>query len=300
MPIRLTKAEILRRANLVHPNKFIYPDFKYINKDTKIEIICPEHGSFWQSVSNHLRGRGCPDCALISKRKKLRLGNEVFISRAKKIHKIYDYERVKYKNSLSKVEIICPEHGSFWQRPNDHLQGHGCPKCALNIISPNLRSFDDVTKQAKKVHLDKYTYVGPYENMRTKTKIICPEHGSFWQSMEVHVSGHGCPLCARFGFQKNKPAFLYYFEDLETGLYKIGITNNEPQNRFKNRKKIRMIFTKRFKLGEDAFQLEQKILRENTNHRVKNQNFKDVGGYTEFFDIDISKYIEEQMGNLKG
>lgn len=42
----------------------------------------------------------------------------------------YDYRKVNYINSKTKVCIICPEHGEFWQRPAKHLYGRGCFQCA--------------------------------------------------------------------------------------------------------------------------------------------------------------------------
>ena len=55
---------------------------------------------------------------------------EQFINEAKKIHgDKYDYSKVEYVNNLTKVCIICPEHGEFWQTPKQHLRGQGCPKC---------------------------------------------------------------------------------------------------------------------------------------------------------------------------
>lgn len=40
---------------------------------------------------------------------------EKFIEKAKKVYgDKYDYSKVEYKNCSSKVEIICPEHGSFF------------------------------------------------------------------------------------------------------------------------------------------------------------------------------------------
>lgn len=46
------------------------------------------------------------------------------------IHKYrYDYSKVEYVNSKTKVCIICPEHGEFWQKHNNHLNGEGCPEC---------------------------------------------------------------------------------------------------------------------------------------------------------------------------
>lgn len=46
-----------------------------------------------------------------------KLTTEIFIERAKKKQSLkgreYDYSRVCYVNSTTKVEIVCPEHGSF-------------------------------------------------------------------------------------------------------------------------------------------------------------------------------------------
>lgn len=41
----------------------------------------------------------------------------------------YDYSKVSYTKMLEKVCIVCPDHGEFWMRPNDHLFNHGCPSC---------------------------------------------------------------------------------------------------------------------------------------------------------------------------
>lgn len=54
-----------------------------------------------------------------------------FIRRAKEIHgDKYDYSKVEYVNNTTKVCIICPVHGEFWQYPNNHInQQQGCAKC---------------------------------------------------------------------------------------------------------------------------------------------------------------------------
>ena len=54
-----------------------------------------------------------------------------FIEKAKNRHgDKYDYSKVEYINSTTKVCIICKEHGEFWQTPHGHVRGQGCPKCA--------------------------------------------------------------------------------------------------------------------------------------------------------------------------
>jgi hypothetical protein len=59
-----------------------------------------------------------------------KITTEEFIKRARQAHgDKYDYSKVNYVKSTTKVCIICPKHGEFWQRPNDHLRGRGCMNC---------------------------------------------------------------------------------------------------------------------------------------------------------------------------
>lgn len=55
---------------------------------------------------------------------------EEFIQKSKVVHDDkYDYNKTVYKTAKDPVCIICKKHGEFYQTPNSHLQGHGCPKC---------------------------------------------------------------------------------------------------------------------------------------------------------------------------
>jgi hypothetical protein len=64
-----------------------------------------------------------------------------FIQESRKVHgNKYGYSKVYYKNNHTKVEIICPKHGVFWQSPNSHvLQKQGCPVCECVLNSLVLR-----------------------------------------------------------------------------------------------------------------------------------------------------------------
>ena len=116
--------EFLTRAKEIHQGKYDYSKVNYISALKKVCIICPEHGEFWQTPNNHLKGKGCPKCCGKNKT------TEEFIIDARKIHgDAYDYTKTVYEQANRKVCIICPEHGEFWQTPNKHLEGHGCPKC---------------------------------------------------------------------------------------------------------------------------------------------------------------------------
>ena len=105
-----------------------------------------------------------------------------FIEKAKKVHgDKYDYSKVEYVNSRTKICIICPQHGEFWQTPNAHLMKEGCPKCkGENVSKVNRRTTNEFIEKAKKVHGDKYDYSKvDYKNNSTKVCIICPIHGEF-------------------------------------------------------------------------------------------------------------------------
>ena len=188
----------IKRSSLVHNNKYCYDNVLYENATTKVCIICPEHGEFWQTPHSHSQGRGCPECAKIKIGNKRRLGIETFLEKSKEIHgDRYDYSKVEYKDAKTKVCIICPKHGEFWQTPDNHLHKHGCPKCAdeLNSKEKNM-TLETFLEKSKEIHGDRYDYSKvEYVNNRTKVCIICPEHGEFWQRPGSHLARQACPLC---------------------------------------------------------------------------------------------------------
>lgn len=120
----------INKSRKVHGDKYDYSKVEYINAHTKVGILCPEHGEFWQTPNKHLSGQGCPKCGAKRRSDSSRFTTKDFIEKARQVHKCkYDYSKVEYKDSNSKVCIICPKHGEFWQVANNHLQGQGCPKC---------------------------------------------------------------------------------------------------------------------------------------------------------------------------
>ena len=188
--------EFIEKAKKIHGNKYDYSKVNYVNNHTKVEIICPEHGSFFQIPNSHLASRGCPKCS-----GNVRKTTEQFIEEAKKAHgNKYDYSLVNYVNIHTKVKIVCPEHGIFEQGPLDHLRGVNCPKCGrINAGISKKRTTEQFIEEAKKVHGDKYDYsLVNYINSHTKVKIVCPEHGIFEQTPENHfLNKQGCAICAK-------------------------------------------------------------------------------------------------------
>ena len=213
MSKRKTTAEFIEEAKAIHKNKYNYSQVEYINKKTKVKIICPEHGTFEQVPSGHLQGQGCPKC---SGNKKLTTAE--FIQEAKVIHgNKYNYSQVEYINSNTKVKIICSEHGVFEQTPKNHLQGKGCIKCAGQN-----KTTAEFIKEAKEKHGNRYDYSQvKYINSATKVKIICEEHGVFEQIPSNHLQGQGCPKC---NFSKGEQKIESYLNEKNI--------NFESQKRF--------------------------------------------------------------------
>ena len=121
------------------------------------------------------------------------LNINTFIEKSKKINgDIYDYSLVNYKNTNTKVKIVCQKHGIFEQIPKSHLKGSGCPKCNGGIKLDN-KSF---IEKAKLIHGERYDYSNiHYINSQIKIKIECKIHGFFYQTPASHLRNHGCPFC---------------------------------------------------------------------------------------------------------
>ena len=190
----------------MHGDKYDYSKVDYKNNSTKICIVCPEHGEFWQYPNNHLSGNGCPKCTSNERK-----STEKFIEDARKVHgDKYDYSKVDYKNNVTKVCIICPKHGEFLQTPLAHLNGSGCSDCAMEGRHGTTEQF---IEKARKVHGDKYDYSKvEFKDSTTKVCIICPKHGEFWQSPNNHLNGRGCQKC--IGRDKTTDDFIEQLKEV--------------------------------------------------------------------------------------
>ena len=193
--LNYTNEMLSRDFRLVHGEKYDYSKVNLTRFDSKVCIICPKHGEFWQTPSNHLKGKGCPMCACNRK-----LTTEEFIRRAKEVHDeiTYDYSKTKYINAKTKVIIICPKHGEFEQTPSNHLKGEGCPICGLKyraeIHTLTTKEFIEKANKVQGIGVYDYSKV-EYINAKTKITIICPKHGEFLQTPAKHLQSDGCPKC---------------------------------------------------------------------------------------------------------
>ena len=139
---KLTTQQFIEKAKTLHGNKYNYDKVEYKNNATKVIIICKEHGEFLQTPSCHLNSSGCLKCSIELKASKRRFTQEQFVEKANKIHNNkYSYDKAKYFNVETKICIICPIHGEFWQIPLSHLRNYGCPKCNSSKGESAIRKF---------------------------------------------------------------------------------------------------------------------------------------------------------------
>ena len=199
---KLTQEEFIENAKKVHNNKYDYSKVNYINSRTKICIICPEHGDFYQMPKNHLKGQGCPICGKeyakeYNKETKSNILEE-FIKKAKVIHgNKLDFSLItKYINNKQDIEVICNQCGRhFITKPNYILNGHGCKYCGNRKYykgSELLKIFNEKFGEYEypDLILDKEYWFKDY------ITIICEKHGAFKKQIKKHLLGYGCPKCS--------------------------------------------------------------------------------------------------------
>jgi ssDNA-binding Zn-finger/Zn-ribbon topoisomerase 1 len=196
---RSSVEKFVKKATAVHGDRYDYSNVQYETSIEDVEILCTKHGIFLQRPANHLMGKGCPQCGQDRSAELQRDTLEGFSKKAHQVHNDkYIYPAQQYVNGLSKIEIICPVHGKFYQAPTKHLAGSGCQECGLSKRGLARRgSTESFVGIAIQTHGEKYDYSKvEYVLSTLPVTIICREHGEFEQIPWNHLSGVGCPACS--------------------------------------------------------------------------------------------------------
>ena len=201
MAIKFTAKEFIEKARQSHGDRYDYSRSQYVNSLTKVEIVCREHGPFWQTPASHTWQKcGCPKCRNDDLRKRFSYGTADFIRLARQSHgDRYDYSRSQYTSTHKNIEIVCREHGPFWQTPASHINGRRCPLCANDATAKRLTgTLEEFIEKARQSHGDRYDYShASYKSSSDKIEIFCKKHGPFWQTPSSHIwQKCGCPQCA--------------------------------------------------------------------------------------------------------
>lgn len=303
-------SRFVEKSTIIHNNKFDYSLSNWKRNKEKIEIICPKHGSFWQTAANHLQGNGCRDCREDNRYLIRQQDTIQFIEKAKEVHgDLYDYSESIYEHGDKLIIIICPIHGKFEQKPRKHIEGCGCQKCGkISIITKlsNRRSqikYVDFIKSSETIFDYKYDYsnVHDYKSMSEKVEIICPIHGKFLQRPATHIRGHGCLPCShdKTGMGFRRTCFINKYKDKLCTLYmlqcwndneqfiKIGLTGRTIKERFYGKS-----MPYNFKIIKTIINEAGRIWDLERDMKIKNKHLRykpliPFGGQTECLSLDF-------------
>lgn len=176
----------------------------YTKTKNKCWWKCNVCGNIWKAKPNSiLNGEGCPNCKNIKTSKRLTTSLEEILRRIKLIwgNKIIYIKG--YKNTATKCVWKCNIDDYIWEaKPNDILQGHGCPLCAHCVPI----SLEEAIKRIDRISNGTIKIVNPenYKNTSSYLKFICLIDGCTWEAWiyDVFRGISLCPVCRKYSMEK--------------------------------------------------------------------------------------------------
>lgn len=193
MAKKITFEEFLNRAKAIWGDTYEYVEPENFHwRKGRVEIKCKikEHGSSFPTPENHAtktsmrNPAGCATCFKERDRLQKQKPFSEFLRDSQEIHgDWYDYDEATYDGAKALMRITCPDHGSFSQTPDAHINGQqGCEDCAkkkmleesrnerLEIVEDKLLAQSDGLVQI----------IGEtFTRWRAKADFICQIHGVF-------------------------------------------------------------------------------------------------------------------------
>lgn len=149
---KYTIVDFIKKANVIHNNKYDYSKFIYTTNHVKGIIICPVHEEFEQIPNGHLNGNGCYKCSYKLKGINQKKSKETFLKQAKEIHgDKFSYFNLDKIEAKDKITIHCNTCNSdFIQEVNSHINIRtGCPNCKRNKLREFGNAFRDTVWEEK-------------------------------------------------------------------------------------------------------------------------------------------------------
>lgn len=286
---RWTEYDRINQINEIKNIKFVSWVDGYNGKDSKANVRCMTDGFEWSvSVNNIVNGgKRCPHCA----------GNRMWTSeeRIEQINSLESIEFVSwfddYKNNNSKANVRCEIDGFEWSATVNSLvnDGNGCPQCA------GLRRWtsEERIEQINKLeNIEFVSWVNVYKGVSSKANVRCSKDGFVWESTINNIvnNGHGCPRCAKYGYQLDRKGYLYALRSGCGKYVKVGISNDP-----KRRHKVLEIKTPfKFNLVEQLEGDGTKIaeLEKYFHNKYESAGFKSFDGATEWL-VCTPELLEE-------
>jgi predicted Zn-ribbon and HTH transcriptional regulator len=261
------------------PYRLVDEEFSVKNR---AEFYCTECGGYFNATPDNISSghTKCPHCF------KLDLLHNFLTN--------LDDKNIKYKlvgvysNSQTETTFYCEEHDyCFEATPNGILSGkYKCLHC-------HTRTF--WTLESVNQHLtDNNRNLVFHEFARVDEKATCEciNCGYVWNPKPTSVihENSGCPKCADYSFDNNKPSIMYYikFNVEDTTYYKIGITTRTIKKRLNGEGiKYEILFSLNFDTGKEAKLKETELLKFHNDLKYIGPKLLNKTGNTEIFIKDI-------------
>ena len=177
-----TIEDIINMSKEIHGDKYDYSKVSHSSTQNKIEIICLSHGSFFQTIPNHInKKQGCKKCALARAYTTTTKTRNQFLIEANALHgDRYDYSNVNYINGDTKVEIICRVHGSFFQSGQSHVGGRGCRRCNIGKSKVEKEWLDYLQIENRQVTLTFPNQKCIVDGYDYATRTVYEFYGDYW------------------------------------------------------------------------------------------------------------------------
>lgn len=124
---KLVELSIERLENIkkIHGDKYLYDDITITNGS--INVVCKNHGKFTQTIYNHERGHGCPECKSTSKGedkiKNILQKNKIEFIRNHTFSDCLRSRRLKFDFYLPKFNMIIEYDGEHHFHENKYFTG---------------------------------------------------------------------------------------------------------------------------------------------------------------------------------
>ena len=182
--LRKTTEEYLQECK---DKEYDLPIEDYKSYHIKIKHKCKQGHVYQQAPSNHLKGKGCPICAIRNISKVKTKSSKEYLYECK--DKGYDLPIEDYVDAHTRIRHKCSQGHIYKQKPNNHLCGQGCPICG-GTKRKTPREYYNLCKE-KGLDLP----IEDYINATTKIKHICDKGHIYKQTPNSHLNGIGCPVC---------------------------------------------------------------------------------------------------------
>jgi predicted Zn-ribbon and HTH transcriptional regulator len=245
----------------------------YEGSNKKLLLTCPNGHDYKATWSKFQQGTRCPHCA----------GQVVTHEQVEAKVESAGYQlNSTYRKNSAKLSLTCDKGHDYEGSWSVFRRGGRCPYCA--------KKRNDHEQVKAKIESVGYQLNSVYKRTKSKLSITCDKGHEYKGNWDHFNGGKRCPHCASSGFKALKPAILYYVRFQHEGnfLYKIGITNLTVDARFKQELASHTIISHtNYLLGSQAYQEEQRILRQYKDFLYKGNPFLKEKGNTELFTKDV-------------